>query len=175
MTGRQDDNSSGGMTEAELALRLGELPRRIQPQGDPWPRILARISADDAQRAAFNNELDARLRDPLSLDLAERIDAEIVSADSRQLYRPLTIGTAKPSAEDLVRVPHHFIDELDLDAIPDGYELPTVFNAADPDNPNVAPADFGWSTIDGRVDANGDGSATHDPAFVDPSAAGTGQ
>jgi Ca2+-binding RTX toxin-like protein len=34
--------------------------------------------------------------------------------------------------------------------------LPTVFNAADPDNPNVGPSDFAWSAIDGRVDANGD-------------------
>src|SRR5919106_3112123 len=34
--------------------------------------------------------------------------------------------------------------------------LPTVFNAADPDNPDVGASDFAWSTIDGRVDSNGD-------------------
>lgn len=51
----------------------------------------------------------------LSLTLAERLGGEIVSADSRQVYRSLTIGTAKPSPEELARVPHHFIDELDLD------------------------------------------------------------
>jgi Ca2+-binding RTX toxin-like protein len=34
--------------------------------------------------------------------------------------------------------------------------LPTVFNAADPDNPDVSDSDFAWSTIGGRVDANGD-------------------
>jgi Ca2+-binding RTX toxin-like protein len=34
--------------------------------------------------------------------------------------------------------------------------LPLVFNAADPDNPDVGDSDFAWSTIDGRVDANGD-------------------
>jgi Ca2+-binding RTX toxin-like protein len=33
--------------------------------------------------------------------------------------------------------------------------LPTVFNAADPNNPNVAPSDFAWSAIDGRVDSDG--------------------
>ena len=33
--------------------------------------------------------------------------------------------------------------------------LPTVFNAADPDNPDIGDSDFAWSTIDGRVDANG--------------------
>lgn len=50
----------------------------------------------------------------VSLDLAERIGGEIVSADSRQVYRQLSIGTAKPSPEELARAPHHFIDELDL-------------------------------------------------------------
>ncbi|MGH3060863.1 MAG: calcium-binding protein [Gaiellaceae bacterium] len=34
--------------------------------------------------------------------------------------------------------------------------LPTVFNAADPDNPDIGASDFAWSAIDGRVDANGD-------------------
>lgn len=51
----------------------------------------------------------------LALDLAEALDAEIVSIDSVQIYRGLDIGTAKPSAEDLRRVPHHLIDELDPD------------------------------------------------------------
>jgi len=46
----------------------------------------------------------------LSLDLAEALGAEIVSADSRQVYRFMTIGTAKPTPEELARVPHHFID-----------------------------------------------------------------
>ena len=41
-------------------------------------------------------------------------------------------------------------------AIPDGTALPTVFNDGDPDNPDVGPSDFAWSTINGRVDANGD-------------------
>ncbi|ARA92312.1 tRNA (adenosine(37)-N6)-dimethylallyltransferase MiaA [Rhodothermaceae bacterium RA] len=51
----------------------------------------------------------------LSLQLAEHTSAEIVSADSRQVYRRLDIGTAKPTPEELARVRHHFIDELDLD------------------------------------------------------------
>lgn len=49
-----------------------------------------------------------------SLELADRLNAEIISADSRQIYRELTIGTAKPSKAELDRVPHHFIDELSL-------------------------------------------------------------
>ena len=47
----------------------------------------------------------------LSLAVAELLDAEIVSVDSRQIYEELTIGTAKPSAEARARVPHHFIGE----------------------------------------------------------------
>lgn len=50
----------------------------------------------------------------LSLQLAERAGAEIVSADSRQVYRGLDIGTAKPTDDELARVRHHFISELEL-------------------------------------------------------------
>lgn len=50
----------------------------------------------------------------ISLDLADHLNAEIISADSRQIYKELTIGTAKPSALELTRVPHHFINELSL-------------------------------------------------------------
>ncbi len=49
----------------------------------------------------------------LALDLAERLDAEIVSMDSMALYRRMDIGTAKPSAEDRRRVPHHLLDVLE--------------------------------------------------------------
>jgi tRNA dimethylallyltransferase len=46
----------------------------------------------------------------IGLRLAERFGGEIVNADSRQVYRFLDIGTAKPSAEDRRRVPHHLYD-----------------------------------------------------------------
>ncbi|HEX9974302.1 MAG TPA: tRNA (adenosine(37)-N6)-dimethylallyltransferase MiaA [bacterium] len=47
----------------------------------------------------------------LSLSLARRLEhVEIISADSRQVYRLMNIGTAKPSPEELSLVPHHFID-----------------------------------------------------------------
>lgn len=51
----------------------------------------------------------------LALDLAQRYDAEIVSADSRQVYRGMDIGTAKASAEERARVPHHLLDVVDPD------------------------------------------------------------
>lgn len=53
----------------------------------------------------------------LAIQLAERLDMEIVSADSRLLYRGMDIGTAKPGAEQLSRVPHHLIDVADPDEI----------------------------------------------------------
>jgi tRNA dimethylallyltransferase len=48
----------------------------------------------------------------LSMILAKKLDGEIISADSRQIYKYLSIGTAKPSRGDLLKVPHHFIDIL---------------------------------------------------------------
>ncbi len=49
----------------------------------------------------------------LALALAERFDAEIVGADSRQIYRGMPIGTAAPSDADRARVPHHLVAFLD--------------------------------------------------------------
>ena len=51
----------------------------------------------------------------LALDLAHRHAGEIVSADSRQIYRHLDIGTAKPAEEQQARVRHHLIDVADPD------------------------------------------------------------
>ncbi len=47
--------------------------------------------------------------------LAERLPLEIVSMDSAQVYRGLDIGTAKPSAGERSRVPHHLVDVVDPD------------------------------------------------------------
>ena len=53
-----------------------------------------------------------------ALELAERYPGvEIVSADSRQFYRGMDIGTAKPSAGELARVPHHMIDIASPDTL----------------------------------------------------------
>jgi tRNA dimethylallyltransferase len=51
----------------------------------------------------------------LAMAVAERLNCEIVNADSRQFYRGMDLGTAKPSAEDRARVPHHLIDVRDPD------------------------------------------------------------
>ena len=49
----------------------------------------------------------------LAIELAQRFDAEIVGADSRQIYRGMPIGTATPDPEQLSAVPHHCIAFLD--------------------------------------------------------------
>jgi tRNA dimethylallyltransferase len=51
----------------------------------------------------------------LAIRIAEHIGAEIVNADSMQVYRGLDIGTAKPSAEQLARVPHHLLGIINPD------------------------------------------------------------
>jgi tRNA dimethylallyltransferase len=51
----------------------------------------------------------------LALRLAGELGAEIVSADSRQVYRGMDIGTDKPAAEERQRVPHHLVDIVDPD------------------------------------------------------------
>ena len=49
----------------------------------------------------------------LAMRVAERLGGEIVSADSRQVYRTMDIGTAKPTISDRARVRHHLIDVVD--------------------------------------------------------------
>ena len=46
----------------------------------------------------------------LAIRVAKQLNAEIISADSRQIYKELTIGTAKPDEDELRQVPHHFIN-----------------------------------------------------------------
>jgi len=53
----------------------------------------------------------------IAIQLAERLNGEIVSADSRLFYRGMDIGTAKPTFEEQRRVPHHLIDVADPDQI----------------------------------------------------------
>ena len=50
----------------------------------------------------------------LAIDLAEHFNTEIISCDSRQFYREMEIGTAAPTAEELSKIPHHFIGNLSV-------------------------------------------------------------
>ena len=67
--------------------------------------------ADDSVRVICGPT--AAGKSSLALTLAERYDAVIISADSRQIYRGFDIGTAKPSVQERARVPHRGLDVVD--------------------------------------------------------------
>ncbi|MGV8080625.1 MAG: tRNA (adenosine(37)-N6)-dimethylallyltransferase MiaA [Syntrophales bacterium] len=71
------------------------------PPPDSKPRIVVIVGPTGVGKSA------------LALRLASRRGAEIVSADSMQVYRHMDIGTAKPTAADRAAVPHHLIDLVD--------------------------------------------------------------
>lgn len=50
----------------------------------------------------------------LSIDLAKQFNTEIISADARQFYKEMNIGTAKATAEELAQVKHHFVNNLSI-------------------------------------------------------------
>ncbi len=50
----------------------------------------------------------------LAIEAAIKYNGEIISADSMQIYKKLDVGTAKPTLEDVSKVPHHMIDFLDI-------------------------------------------------------------
>jgi len=50
----------------------------------------------------------------VAIKLAQEFQSEIISADSRQFFKELEIGTAKPTAEELATVKHHFINNLSI-------------------------------------------------------------
>lgn len=59
----------------------------------------------------------------LALDLAGKLDTVIISADSRQIYRDIPIGTAAPSLEDMVAVPHFFVGSKNIDEYYSAWEF----------------------------------------------------
>lgn len=69
------------------------------------PRIIALVGPTGAGKTE------------LGIDLALRFDAEVVNADSRQVYRRLDIGSAKPTCAQRAAVAHHLIDVVEPDAI----------------------------------------------------------
>ncbi len=49
-----------------------------------------------------------------AIKLAQKLQTEIISCDSRQFFKEMTIGTAKPSEEELQAIPHHFINTISI-------------------------------------------------------------
>ena len=66
----------------------------------------------------------------LALQLATALDGEIVGADSRQIYRGMDIGTAKPDAQQRKRVPHHLLDIAAPDENPGLAKIQLLANAS---------------------------------------------
>jgi tRNA dimethylallyltransferase len=73
------------------------------PNGEPLPRVIFLIGPTAAGKSE------------LAIALARRLNGEIVSADSRTLYRGMDIGTGKPSPAERSLIPHHLIDVTDPD------------------------------------------------------------
>jgi tRNA dimethylallyltransferase len=65
----------------------------------------------------------------LAIDLAQYFSTEIISADSRQFFKEMDIGTAKPSMEELAAVPHHFVNS---------HSINTFFSTGDFENQALA-------------------------------------
>jgi tRNA dimethylallyltransferase len=88
--------SSSGVSVVERALRLAPTP----------DRLLVIVGPTASGKTA------------LAIALADKIGAEIVSADSVQIYRAFDAGSGKPSAKEIARAPHHLVSVLDpLDPI----------------------------------------------------------
>jgi tRNA dimethylallyltransferase len=64
----------------------------------------------------------------LAIQLAQKFNGEIINADSRQIYRFMDIGTAKPTKEEQTLIPHHLIDIINPD---DDFSLATYQQLAD--------------------------------------------
>jgi tRNA dimethylallyltransferase len=77
--------------------------RILEPASAEAPRVILVVGPTASGKSA------------LALALAEALSGEVVSADSMQVYRGMDIGTAKPTAADRARVPHHLLDVVDPD------------------------------------------------------------
>ncbi|MCY3957906.1 MAG: tRNA (adenosine(37)-N6)-dimethylallyltransferase MiaA [Chloroflexi bacterium] len=66
----------------------------------------------------------------LALELANHAPIEVISADSRQVYRRLDIGTAKPTLAERKRVPHHLVDIIDPDEVFNAHRFAHLARAA---------------------------------------------
>ncbi len=67
------------------------------------PRILVVVGPTASGKSVFG------------VRVAQILDGEIISADSRQIYTDLTIGTAKPTEKERDSIPHHLIDHISLE------------------------------------------------------------
>ena len=91
----------------------------LPPPFGPLSRLLKQEpqGADEKARLVVIIGPTAAGKTVLSIELAAASGGEIVSADSRQVYRGMDIGTAKATAGERARVPHHLLDVVDPDQV----------------------------------------------------------
>jgi tRNA dimethylallyltransferase len=100
------------MSSPEAGGRKASTPEAGTPEADAsqkLPPLVVVAGATGTGKTALSLALAEELR-------GRGVPAEIVSADSRQVYRGMDIGTAKVTAEERARVPHHGLDLVDPDA-----------------------------------------------------------
>jgi len=73
------------------------------------------VDSSNKKRVIFIVGPTAIGKTAVAMEIAHHLDAEIISADSRQIYKYLDIGTAKPNVEDLQQIKHWFVNELEPD------------------------------------------------------------
>lgn len=83
-----------------------------------------------------------------AIALAKQLNTEIISADSRQFYKEISIGTAKPSDAELAEVPHHFIGQLNITQ---------TYNAGDFERDAIAKLNELFKTHDTVIAVGGSG------------------
>lgn len=72
------------------------------------------VEPDSTKKLIVIGGATASGKTELSIEIAQKLNCSIISADSRQFYKEMTIGTAKPSKTETKRVPHYFIDSHSL-------------------------------------------------------------
>ncbi len=107
----------------------------------------------------------------LSLSVAERLSCEIISCDSMQIYRGMDIGTAKATAEERARVPHHLIDVISPSEnySVESYRADAMRAARDITERGRLPLFVGGTGlyIDALMRADSSGVPESDPAFIE--------
>lgn len=93
---------------------------------NPFRRCYSRCVTEKKPKIIAIVGATASGKTTLSLNLAKQFSGEIISADSRQIYRGLDIGTAKITPEEMDGVPHHLIDVVDVDQSFSAHDFSTL-------------------------------------------------
>jgi len=95
---RMGRGSGGGVHARRVVTAQPEPNGQPEKEGPPRPALVVILGPTASGKTG------------LAIQVAEALDGEIVSADSRQIYRHMDIGTAKPTPADRAAVPHHLLD-----------------------------------------------------------------